>query len=296
MVTLDGDVLARYPRASLYNSPYPAHDAGCAIDLYPDGERSGRATHAPSPVAGEVVEARTVRCPSKPYAADEDHLVVVDTGDYLARVLHVDPAVEPGDSVAIGDSLGRMIRSGFFAPWVANHLHLGFRAPDQNPVRASGSLPLELGTAVEPVPWDGTGAVVETGDTYALLDAPEHPNPGSVVAGVATDDGAVLDGGFPHYSGGGALPTDPSRRGDAAEAVGDGGDAVSGDPAVSFLGTAIGERVDERTVAWHDRTVTANGGPVHGLSLWLGVDRLGVKLVAPGHDFAVGDAVEVGVE
>jgi hypothetical protein len=287
MVTLDGDVVARYPRVSLYNSPYPAHDAGCAVDLYPDGDGSGRATHAPSPVAGEVVDTRTVRCPSKPYAADEDHLVVVDTDDRLARILHVDPAVEPGDSVAVGDDLGEMIRSGFFAPWVANHLHLGFRAPDQNPVRASGSLPLELDIAVEPVPWDGTGTAVETGDTYALLDAPEHPDPGGGFAGVATDGGAVLDGGFPHYSGGGAIPT---AAADHAAATPDGGDTVS------FLGATVGDRTDDRTVAWCDRTVTANGDPVHGLSLWLGVDRLGVKLVAPGHDFAVGDAVEVGVE
>jgi len=161
MVTLDGDVLARYPRASFYNSPYPAHDAGCAVDLYPDGvaerseatesvsrvaassaadwrETAGRATRAPSPVAGEVVETRTVRCPPQPYAADNDHLVVVDTGEYLARILHVEPAVEPGDCVDVGDDLGRLVRSGFFAPWVANHIHLGFRERDGDAVRASG--------------------------------------------------------------------------------------------------------------------------------------------------------------
>lgn len=284
MVTLDGDVLARYPRVSLYNSPYPAHDAGCAVDLYPETAR------APSPVAGTVVDTRTVTCPSKPYAADEDHLVVVDTGERLARVLHVDPAVDVGDSVAVGDDLGAMVRSGFFAPWVSNHLHLGFRAPDQDPVRASGSLPLDLDVPVEPVPWDGTGTVVETGDTYALLDAPEHPAPGEGFAGVATDDGAALDGGFPHYEGGGAIPAATADRVGDPASLPNGGDAV-----VSFLGTAVGDRTDGRTVAWRDCTVTANGAPIHGLSLWLGVDRLGVKLVAPDRDFGVGDRVAVGV-
>ena len=279
MVTLDGDVLARYPRASLYNSPYPAHDAGCAVDLYPETD------HAPSPVAGEVLDTRTVRCPSKPYAADEDHLVVVDAGDAVARILHVDPGVEPGDVVAVGDDLGEMVRSGFFAPWVANHAHLGFRTHDQNPVRASGSLPLDLDTAVEPVQWDGTGTVVESGDTYALLDAPAHPNPGAGVAGVATDDGAVLDGGFPHYEGGGAIRTHAADR-----------DAATRCETVSVLGTTVGERTDDRTVAWRDRTVTANGESISGLSLWLGVDRLGVKLVAPDREFAVGDRVAVAVE
>ncbi len=299
MVTLDGDVLARYPRASLYNSPYPAHNAGCAVDLYPDsaaerseaagrasgetassaaGGRAGRARRAPSPVAGEVVETRTVRCPSKPYAADHDHLVVVDTGEYLARILHVEPAVEPGDTVDLGGDLGRMVRSGFFAPWVANHVHLGFRERDGDAVRASGSLPLDIDAPIEPVSWDGTGEVVETGETYALLDAPEHPTPGDALAGVATDGGGVLDGGFPHYEGGGVLGR------------------ASSDEAVSFLGREVGDTTDGRTVAWRDVTVTADGGPIHGLSLWLGSDRLGVKLVAPDREFAVGDRVAVAVE
>jgi len=272
MVTLDGGVLARYPRASLYNSPYPAHDAGCAVDLYPGTAR------APSPVAGEVVQTRTVRCPSKPYAADHDHLIVVDTGEYLARILHVAPAVESGNTVAVGDDLGRMVRSGFFAPWVDNHVHIGFRERDADAVRASGSLPLDLDAPVEPVSWDGTGDVVEVGETYALLDAPEHPAPGDALAGIATDDGRVLDGGLPHYEGGGVFG--PSGV----------------DDSVSFLGTHAGDVTDSRTVAWQDITVTANSEPIRGLSLWLGVDRLGVKLVAPGHDFAVGDSVAVSVE
>ncbi|MGB9964241.1 hypothetical protein [Halobacterium sp. CBA1126] len=269
MVTLAGDLLARYPRTSLYNSPYPAHDAGCAVDLYPETAR------VPSPVAGEVVETRTVRCPSKPYAADRDHLIVVDTGEHLARALHVEPAVEPGDSVAVGDDLGRLVRSGFFAPWVDNHVHLGFRERDGDAVRASGSLPIDLDASVEAVPWDGTGEVVETGETYALLDAPEHPAPGTL-AGVATDDGGVLDGGFPHYEGGGVL-------------------GRSGAGPVSFLGTTVGDAADGRTVAWRDVAVTANGEPIRGLSLWLGVERLGVKLVAPDRDLAVGERVAVAV-
>ncbi|MCG1001854.1 MULTISPECIES: hypothetical protein [Halobacterium] len=279
MVTLDGDVLARYPRASFYNSPYPAHDAGCAVDLYPEraaGGSAGRATRAPSPVAGEVVETRTVRCPSKPYAADHDHLIVVDTGDYLARILHVAPAVEPGDTVDVGDDLGRLVRSGFFAPWVANHVHLGFRKRDADAVRASGSLPLELDAPVEAVPWDGTGNVVEVGETYALLDAPEHPAPGEALAGVATDDGRVLDGGLPHYDDGGVFGPET-------------------DSEVSFLGTTVADVTNGRTIEWRDVTVTANGEQIRGLSLWLGADRLGVKLVAPDHDFAVGDRVTVGV-
>ncbi|MFB6072522.1 MAG: hypothetical protein ABEJ88_06095, partial [Halobacterium sp.] len=229
---------------------------------------------APSPVAGEVLETRTVRCPEKPYAAAHDHLVVVDTGDAVARMLHVDPAVEPGDVLDVGDDVGRLVRSGFFAPWVDNHVHLGFRTHDQDPVRASGSRPLDLGVGVEPVDWDGTGTVVATGDTWALLDEPAHPAPGETFAGLAGDDGGVLDGGVPHY--------------EAGYATGCG-------ETVSLFGTTVGDRTGDRTVAWRDVTPTANGDPIRGLSLWLGRDALGCKLVAPGHDLRVGDRVSVDV-
>jgi hypothetical protein len=269
MVTLSGDVVRRYPRVSRYNSPYPAHDAGCAVDLYPGGDDI-----APSPVAGEVVETRTVTCPDQPYAVDRDHLIVVDTGEHLARMLHVDPAVSEGEHVAVGDSLGGMVRSGFFAPWVDNHIHLGFRTHDQNPVRASGSQPLDLDVPVAAADWDGTASVVETGETWLHLDEPTHPAPGVAYAGLASDAGAVVDGGLPHY--------------EAGHATGD-------ESPISVLGTAAGDRTGDRTVTWRDVTVTVNGQPAKGLSLWLGRDELGCKVVAPGHDFERGDDVRVAL-
>jgi hypothetical protein len=302
-VTLDAALLDRYPRFSLYNSPYAAHDAGAAVDLYPEVAIGGDDDRdpadggpAPSPVAGEVLDTRTVDAPSKPYAVEHDHLLLVDTGEHVARLLHVDPAVAAGDRIAVGDSLGRLIRSGFFAPWVDDHVHLGFRSPDANHYRASGSLPLDLGVDVAPVRWDGTGTVVETGESYAVLDAPDHPNPGAAFAGVAaTVDGSerVLDGGLPHYDGGGVL----------------GG----GLGPVTVLGQRVGTS-DGRTVAWADVTVRADvpaseasgssedghgpssgGGPITGLSLFCGRDALGVKLVCPDREFAVGDEVVVDV-
>ncbi|MEE6210917.1 hypothetical protein U3A55_12240 [Salarchaeum sp. III] len=266
MVRLPAAVLERYPRFSLYNSPYPAHDAGRAIDLYPDSN------DAPSPVAGTVTHVRTVRCPSKPYASDRDHLVVLDTGDFLARVLHVEPAVTVGDEVAVGDSLGEMVRSGFFAPWVDNHLHLGFRERDADPVRASGSLPLELDLDVRGVPWDGTGRIVETGGTYATVDSPSHPSPGAFAA-VASDDGRPLDGGIPHYRHGGTL--------------------APGTAPLTLFDTSLGTP-DGRDVTWAGVDVRANDRPATGLSLFCGRDSLRAKLVfADGHGFAVGDTVTV---
>ncbi|WP_424000884.1 hypothetical protein ACOZ4I_14865 [Haloarcula salina] len=273
-VTLSRDVLAQYYRFSLYNSPFDAHDEGCAIDLYPEGER------APSPVAGEVLDTETVRAPPKAYAAEHDHLVLVDTGEHVARLLHVDPSVDPGDSVAVGDDLGELVRAGFFAPWVPNHVHLGFRDPDANPYRASGSLPVDVAVDVEAVSWDGTGTVAAAGETWARLDAPEHPAPGERFAGVANgaggDGAGVLDSGLPHYDGGGLL----------------GG---SGADHAVLAGQRVGT-VADRTVTWDDVTVLANGEPVTGIALFCDRERAGVKLVGREIDLGVGDAVRVTID
>jgi len=278
MVTLDATHLDGYDRFSLYNSPYAAHREGCAIDLYPSDGRS-----APSPVAGEVVATRTVDAPPKPYAAEQDHLIAIDIGSdprfetaSVARVLHVDPAVSPGDRLQRGDSLGRLLRSGFFAPWVDNHVHLGFRPADADYRRASGWLPITVDVPTEPLAWDGTGRVVETGDTYAVLDAPAHPDPSAYFVGL--DGGAgVLDGGLPHYDGGGLFARN-----------------VGG--ATTLLGQRVGT-VDGRTVAWDDVTVLVDGHPITGLSLFLARDgAFGAKLVCPELSLSVGESVTVSVQ
>lgn len=268
MVGLPSDVLYQYERFSLYNSPYPAHDTGCAIDLYPGDDE------ALSPVSGDILATRTVRCPKKPYAVSEDSLILIDCGDYVARILHVDPAVESGDSIEVGKPLGSLVRSGFFGRWVDNHLHLGFRRPEQNLQRASGSLPIDIELSVSGVRWDGIGTVIETGQTYVLLDSPASGTDG--FAALASDDGVPLDGGLTHYAGGGVLG--------------------AGSGEVSLLGTPIGE-IDGRAVEWRDVAIYADELRATGLSLFASQGLLGVKLVFhDGHHFAVGDAVEVAIE
>ncbi len=270
MVVVSADVLRRYERFSLYNSPYPAHDFGCAIDLYPGDDE------ADAPVSGEVLATRTVRCPEKPYAVSEDSLILVDCGTHIARILHVDPTVKPGETIEIGDSLGRLIRSGFFGRWVDNHLHLGFRHPEQNLQRASGSLPIELELSVSGIPWDGTGNVLEVGPTHVLLDSPSADSDGFVA--LASDEGDPLDGGLPHYTGGGVLQ--PSSG------------------SVTLLGTTIGEiDGDRRSVTWNDVAVYANRTRATGLSLFASQGTIGAKLVFhEGHEFEMNDHVSVRIE
>ncbi|MUV90291.1 hypothetical protein GJ629_10620 [Halapricum sp. CBA1109] len=266
-VTVGTDVLARYRRFTLYDSPYAAHDAGRAVDLYPDPGT------APAPVGGEVVGIREVRAPPRPYAADRDWLIVLDTGERLARILHVEPSVAVGDTVVAGDSLGETVRAGFFAPWVPDHLHVGFRPHGADTDRAAGSLPITIDADLRPLSWDGTGTVVAAGETWARLDAPAHPDPGEYFVGLGSD-GGVLDGGLPHYEHGGLL----------------GG----GDRAV-VAGTEVGAVTDGR-VRWHDLTVRANGDPVTGIALCCARERFGVKLVGEGVNLDVGAAVRVRID
>jgi hypothetical protein len=277
-VRLSATQLAPYRRFSLYNSPYVAHDDGSAVDLYPHAD----ADTVPSPVAGEVLDTRTVRAPPQPYAEPEDHLVLVDTGAYVARLLHVEPSVAPGETVARGDPLGRPVRAGFFAPWVPNHLHLEFRPHGADPYRASGSLRLAVDVDVTPLPWDGTGTVVEAGKTWARLDSPSHPAPGEGFAGlrVETDGNSVgvLDGGLPHYDGGGLL----------GPREGDGGGIVR--LAGQRVGTATG-----RDVTWDDVDIVANGEPVRGIACYADREDSGVKLVGREVDLAVGEDVSVTI-
>ncbi len=268
MIELSADVLHRYDRFSLYNSPYPAHDAGCAIDLYSNREE------AIAPVSGTVLETRTVRCPNRSYAVTEDFLILVDCGTHIARILHVDPNVEAGDEISIGAQLGTLVRSGFFGRWVDDHVHLGFRNLEQNLTRASGSLPVDPNVSVTGVEWDGTGTVTETGQTHIQLDSPSYG--GGEFAALASDGGIPLDGGLPHYSGGGTLQ--PARG------------------EVSLFGTTVGE-IDGRTIEWKDVSVYANEKRATGLSLFAAWDSVGAKIVFhEGHRFSVGDHVKVSID
>lgn len=279
-IALPAGILRRYRRFSLFNSPYPAHDAGRAIDLYPAG------TDGIAPVSGTVRETRTVGCPDRSYAANTDHLIVIELDEAFcerigatigttARVLHVVPSVRPGAEVRVGDVLGPMTRSGFFGQWVDNHVHLGFRAPGTSALRASGSLPVTVAVDVEPIRWDGTGVVVERGPTHVVLDTPAHPEPERTFAAIATDDGVPLDGGLAHYAGGGVF------------------ERVEG--PVSLLGTEVGT-ASGRLVEWNPIDVLANGRRVTGLSLFAARDGgYGAKIVDLDGDLEIGERVSIDI-
>jgi hypothetical protein len=206
------------------------------------------------------------------------------------------PEVAPGDRVAVGDALGPTTRSGFFGQWVADHVHLGFRPPDANPLRASGSLPVAVDAPVEPVGWDGTGAVVERGATHVVLAGPRRADSGPAFAALASDGGVPLDGGLTHYAGGGTF--------EAADPTGEAalhGPAADGE-SLSLFGTTVGTRVERPgepevgRVEWAPVDVRANGERVVGLSLFADRgERFGVKVVCPDRQFAIGESLTLEV-
>lgn len=282
-ITIPSKVLYQYDLFTRYNSPYTAHERGCAIDLYPPGNA------APSPVGGEVIDIQPVRAPSKPYAVEKDYLIIIDTEsgeiEYrtaenepaIARIMHVEPAVSVGERVQVGNSLGRLVRAGFFAPWVKNHLHAGFRAPDTNYLRASGSLPLEIDVNVKPLTWNGRGKVKEIGETYIMLDLPKHPAPGEAFVGIADDSGSIsIDGGLPHFGSGGLF--------------------TEQNCPIELLGTEIGVSKGSY-IKWKPVKVFANGKLITGLSLFASrTDRFGARLICPDVSFEPGEKIAVEIK
>lgn len=293
MVRLPATALEDAVGFSLYNSPYVAHHSGCAIDLYPS------TASVRSPVAGEVCAIHEVAAPSRGYADDADYLMVIDTGNgpgpaietadgrpALARVLHVDPAVCVGTPVAVGDYLGELLRSGYFARWVRNHLHLGFRHRDRDIYRASGSAPITISTGIEPLYWDGRGTITEVEASYARVrpHGLDDLDDGQWVA-LASEEGALLDGGLAHYGHGGILAVDGARK----------FSLTAGSPEVSLLETPVG-RASGRSIAWHDVEIVANDSPVTGLALYCArMSEFAIKLVEPSASLSAGDTVHVRI-
>jgi len=187
-------------RLSLFNSPYPAHRLFAGVDVYPN---RGFGELAPSPVLGEVIETRQVRCShAKDFvSSNRDHVILLrslENPDRWVKVLHVEPTVEVGDVIEVGANLGRLLRSGFFDFWTDPHLHVEVREPS-DPIRARGGFKFERVAKIgESTPAeDLSGHVVECRSEYSLV-ALEKGFKYGVPADVEGQPG-LLDAGIPHY-------------------------------------------------------------------------------------------------
>ncbi len=187
-------------RYAFYNSPYPAHRLSTGIDIYP-GKGFGEA--AGSPVSGRVILVRKVGAPKARRFRDHGHdtVILLESRENLGRVikiLHVEPGVQVGDVVETGQTLGTLIRSGYFGYSTAPHIHLEVRSPG-DPLRARGGLRLEMLQEIGNVPELGSleCLVHRSAAEYAEIEISGASRWGlQCEAGGAT---GILDSGIPYY-------------------------------------------------------------------------------------------------
>ncbi len=174
---------------SFFNSPYPSHRLGTAVDVYfPDD--------VIFPLEeGRVIEVRKVRTPGYVPIRD-DYLIIILVGEFCLKVLHVEPSVKPGELLTLGDPIGKMRVSGFFMPWSDPHAHFEMRKCDDS-YRARGGLPmLPIIKKLVPVSAGNEFEVVDVSKEYAW--AKPLKSSGKGMTPIGCEEGSV-EGGLFHY-------------------------------------------------------------------------------------------------
>ncbi|ACJ15784.1 hypothetical protein TON_0299 [Thermococcus onnurineus NA1] len=174
---------------SFYNSPYPAHKLGTAVDVYfPE--------KALFPLEEGIVEGiKKVRTPAH-VPIREDYVMIFRIGEFCLKVLHVKPTVKVGEKVALGDEIGEMTVSGFYMPWSDRHVHFELRSCE-NPYRARGAFQIrpELLRLV-PTAEGREFEVVERRENYCWI-VPTRRGKENLTP-IAFNDHPI-EGGLPHY-------------------------------------------------------------------------------------------------
>lgn len=199
-------------RFAFFNSPYPAHKENTGVDIYPGDGFGGEAV---SPVDGEVTLIRRVRAPNGNgfTASDHDTVVLIqnrDNPETVTKLLHIDPNVEVGETVMVGDPIGVTLRSGYYGWGTSPHLHVEIRPPN-DPIRARGGYNLDLINAKYGDPLgEINGHVVHIQPEYALIKLETHC---SGLMGTVNGEPAIIEGGIPYYSWVGAHTESPPDSG-----------------------------------------------------------------------------------
>lgn len=178
-------------RLSFFNSPYPAHKEGKAVDIY----------SSLSPVDGRV---------KKIIKLSHDYVILIECSqnpDVLAKILHIKPCVKAGEKLWVGDQLGVFIRSKFFDPWTDNHMHLELRKKD-DAVRARGGYGLldfnETKIPPGKIKMDIRIESISNNYITASLSKKYFTKIGKFY-GLKYKKSIIICGGLPHYNFGGML-------------------------------------------------------------------------------------------
>ncbi len=183
---------------SFFNSPYPSHKLTTGIDVYPN---LNFMELAPSPVSGEVLQIRKVKAPKGRLFQDAGYDVAVllrsnENKDIVIKLLHMNPCVEVGDWVKVGDFIGSLLRSGYYGWGTSPHIHVEVRRPE-DPLRARGGHQIErIQNLHYDTPEDEIkGVVVDSRDEFTIV---ELNSENGLVADMGGKPG-ILDGGIPYY-------------------------------------------------------------------------------------------------
>ncbi len=211
---------------SYFNSPYIGHDMGSAIDIYPrHQEWNGEVL---TPVSGKIVKIKKMKMgqPKKFPTNDFDYGIGIlpeESQADIVRVMHCETNVSEGESVNVGDCIGKTIRSRFFNYWTGPHYHVEIM-PLKSFTRSSKSYPLELEYKFE------SRAIQSSNDTIEFLvnsvsndhvigyaENLGHTSIGDLIGLSATNENkqitGILDGGLSHYKIGGVIGTASIRVG-----------------------------------------------------------------------------------
>jgi len=248
---------------SFFNSPYPGHKQGTAIDVYyPD--------RALFPFEeGRVTEIKKIRTPQY-VPAGVDYLTLVEVKEFYLKILHVKPNVKVGEMLYLGDDIGRLIVSGFFKPWSDMHAHFELR-DKLNRYRVRGGflihpivlklIPTAIGNEFE---------IVERKKQYYWL---EPINKGRKNLTPLTYQGNSIEGGFPYYHYGAVF--------------GDGGEVQIFSKEIQLkekLSTGVG-------LFETGFDVFANDQHVRGIGVYCNQKK--IKMI--GGDFREGEVVKLGL-
>ncbi|AHF80107.1 hypothetical protein [Thermococcus paralvinellae] len=174
---------------SFFNSPYPAHKFGTAIDVY----FSGKALFPFE--EGKVLEIRKVRTPQY-VPIREDYLTIFQVEGFCLKVLHVKPSLKLEEKIYLGDEIGELVVSGFFRPWSDKHAHFELRDCKDRYRARGGFLIHPKILKLVPTTRGNEFEVVEKTEHYYWLKPLKR---GEKNLTPSTFNRSPVEGGLPHY-------------------------------------------------------------------------------------------------
>jgi hypothetical protein len=110
------------------SSPYPGHVQGGAVDIF--GSRKF-GSQVRSPVSGEVAIIDKSKVGKSRFFESEpyDYITVIKSNEVCVRILHMEPEMEVGAKIKMGDTIGRYIRTPLLPFWSLPHAHVDVKDP-----------------------------------------------------------------------------------------------------------------------------------------------------------------------